>query len=846
VAAAAQAASFTYNPSLRFKLDSAQYDPTDRPGITAPIDGASGIRGKYGPNNEMLPDYLQSQILELARQKAREPQRARIEQIRGSRQARMFFKQHQNSWWDESTLNFRLPNDTGGFAWEGQSGTDQRHDNYVTNIFQAFGLTLIAALSQDVPEVILLPVSAQDELDVSTAEYGTDVITMIERNNYQRPQVQDQVHTLFCDPTCANYTRFVVDGQQFGYRNETQYQSVSAQVGEDVYICPNCGTETPAEENPEKCPSCGAPLSENNLSQASEMQVPQNSGTERIPNGQEVITSVGTLQLSIPIYADKQGEMPYLRWDLEVDRGKLKAVHPHVAKKIKGGVVLVSGEEYERVARMQLLHSSGHYSNAGGDVLMNLVTYSRVWLRSWAFDDIEDDKIREELKELFPDGCYAAFAGDVYCESRNESMDDHWTIMHTMPGVGEGNARAAMSTALVDIQKRVNILENLQHENYEYGIPPIYADAEAVDTTKINQQMSEPATYYPVTMRPNQPLAELFFQPDATQTDPTLEAKLEQLLGPIPQFICGAMPSVWGGNMEDQQTARAYETARLGALGRIGIFWARLVEFHAKTMALALKCAAKNRIDDIEIVEQDDTSKFASKVIPIDRIQGNVHVRFDAASEIPKQWGEQRAQVLQFIEMFGDSPQFGAALELPENLVFFKNTLGLPDLVFPGERERKKQQKEIALLLKSKPVGGAPDPATGQMGQPQSSIPIDELLDNHAVEFKTIMDWSSSDAGINARYSNPLGFMNVRLHAMAHQQAMQKNAQQQKGPSESMNFKDQPDMGKIQMAAQAGIQLTPQDLQQEEIKSTLKDVLKTAAKAKAAPPPGAVRGQQAA
>lgn len=52
------------------------------------------------------------------------------------------------------------------------------------------------------------------------------------------------------------------------------------------------------------------------------------------------------------------------------------------------------------------------------------------------------------------------------------------------------------------------------------------------------------------------------------------------------------------------------------------------------------------------------------------------------------------------------------------------------------------------------------------------SVPIDELLDDHAAELAEIRRWASSDGGQIARAQNPLGFANVRAHAAAHQAAI--------------------------------------------------------------------------
>ena len=52
------------------------------------------------------------------------------------------------------------------------------------------------------------------------------------------------------------------------------------------------------------------------------------------------------------------------------------------------------------------------------------------------------------------------------------------------------------------------------------------------------------------------------------------------------------------------------------------------------------------------------------------------------------------------------------------------------------------------------------------------SVPIDILLDDHAVEFEECKRWANSEAGQAAHMTNPAGFANVRAHAEAHLRAL--------------------------------------------------------------------------
>ena len=54
------------------------------------------------------------------------------------------------------------------------------------------------------------------------------------------------------------------------------------------------------------------------------------------------------------------------------------------------------------------------------------------------------------------------------------------------------------------------------------------------------------------------------------------------------------------------------------------------------------------------------------------------------------------------------------------------------------------------------------------------SIMPDEFADSHAVELEICMRWFSSDAGQVAKIEAPLGYTNVRAHALFHRDFLRK------------------------------------------------------------------------
>jgi hypothetical protein len=638
------------------------------------------------------------------------------------------------------------------------------------------------------------------------------VCDLVEQNNRVQQLLTGVAYFLWTDGKIGGYVRYVADGHRFGYRNEEVIAEALAKFGEDVFVCPRCGAETPAGSllAGTICPQCGTELREENFCPAPRVRVPQVTSARRVPNGQEVVTIVGGLELNTPVWANEMHEYPYLQWQVEVHKAKLKAAYPRAADKIEAGPPQGADDVYARASRVAVNQSLP--SLHPGDALANLVTFSRTWIRPWAFYAMEDASVRDELLQLFPDGCYVAFAGETYCESLNETMDDHWRVMHALPG--DGQNRPSVGDSLVQIQERYNILSNIQAETYEFGIPPIYADPQVLDFDALQNQVAEPAAHYPARAKPGQPLAAGFFQPAPAQVPPDMLRHQQDLVGPVAQFLSGVFPAVFGGEMQDVKTASGYAIARDQALGRLGLVWRRLKSFYAELMLLGVDCFRKNRPEDAEIPFLGADGQFESKWIRLADLKGNIQAYPEADESFPRLKSQQRAVLQQL--MANPDPMIQRVLTEPANLSFVKSVVGLTELVVPGEDSRNKQLREIQQLLASPPIAltaqadvvpresrpGRPDRGisseaesaplpfdSAEIPHPDTagvrndaggdvvllpSIPVDELLDDHAVEFEECKRWANSDAGQTAKAQNPLGFANVRAHAMAHLVALRR------------------------------------------------------------------------
>ena len=808
--------------------------------------GGLPLPQNLGSGNELLEDAaprLVTALRELVVMYRQEGLVARRHEIRRIRQARLFWQGLQYSWWNSQDMNWHLPWEAK--AYDDSALEDMPRYQFVTNLYQAFGLSFVSMISQDVPTTRFYPQSTLIEADMTTAKAASEACKLIEQNNHVEKLLTGAGFYLWTDGKIGGYVRYVADGQRFGWRDELVLTERWVPLGCDKHVCPQCGEETeldtpqwfgdgatgdgasseatPSEATPGDpagtdsseaakgprvprqnapgrpelqndaasgndsgsqsfltgviCPQCGTALGEPDFRPAPRVPVPIGIGTRRVPNGQEVISIVGGLELNTPVWANEQHEFPYLQWQLEVHRAKLKAAFPHVADKIQMGGESGADDIYARATRVAV--AQGMPTTHPGDALFNLVTFSRTWIRPWAFYAIEDPAVRDALLQLFPDGCYVGFAGDTYCESRNESMDDCWRVMHALPG--DGQNRPSVGESLIDVQERYNTLSNIQAETYEYGIPPIYADPQVLDFDALQGQTAEPAAHYPARARPGMSLADGFFQPAPAQVPPDMLRHQQDLIGPISQFLTGLFPAVFGGEMENVKTASGYAMARDQALGRLGLVWRRLKHFYGDVMLLSVDCFRKNRPNDVEMPFLGAGGEFEAKFIRLADLKGNIQAHPESDETFPRLKSQQRAVMQQL--MSSPDPTIQAALREPANLGFIKSLIGLSELVVPGDDAREKQLREIQQLLASAPIvvhvpsagggadGEAPD---GEKTEAHltSTVPVDEMLDDHTTEFEECRRWASSDAGQIARAQNPAGFANVRAHAGEHAAAL--------------------------------------------------------------------------
>lgn len=760
-------------------VDISTDEPIPEPGMMVGAEGYSKQeqQNPYGPNFEMLPKELQDALRDLVTKFDSEEQTPRRAAIKASKKAREYWKGMQKIYWDDTEGRWSLPQEYlrmyGDVDEEQMPGSD-----FVVNIFQAFGLSFAAALSQALPTTKWQPQSAKQREDVATANVANDIADLIHHNNDVKQLQKDLAYYFWCDGMVGGYMRYVSDASRWGTHQEPVMQQTMQKMGEDAYSCPNCGGQTPVPDFLGMCSQCGQELGPENLMQSPELPVPTVKEILEVANGQEELTIVGRLELKTPSWAKVQWQFPLLVYETEQHKSKLKATYPHVRDKIGKGITVSSEDTYERTSRLNLTGTqTGGSSN---DANNNLITFKRVWLRPWAFYSLEDPDKTSKLLEVFPTGCYCAFAGDVYCEARNETMDDSWRVTQALPG--DGQNCPAVGEILLDINDLVNNFINQMSDIYEWGVPLTFMDSRLMDREALKSQTVQAGSVYFLNGKQGLTVNEGVKLTPQAQVPPDMLALLREFVGPLAQFLVGIFPALFGGDTGANDTFRGIALQRDQAMGRIGLIWSCVKRFWSDMDRLGVDCFRKNRFDDVEVPLEGKGGVWESQFIRQADLKGNINAYPDTNEAYPAMWAQQRGIFMDLLNV--KDPLVQAFLSLPGNMEKGRNLIGLWDFEIPDEEIRTKQYREIDMMLQMAPTVQPPpmmaDPMA-PMAQPmvQSSIPVDKDTENHLVEASVCFDWMNSKEGQQVKQENRQGWDNVRAHYMEHLTFQMQQMQQQ-------------------------------------------------------------------
>ncbi|HXI43458.1 MAG TPA: hypothetical protein VNH83_25985 [Bryobacteraceae bacterium] len=614
-----------------------------------------------------------------------------------------------------------------------------------------------------------MPKSAWREEDLATAKAASDICDLIESNNKLKLLAIREAYLGWTQGMWGGYVRYLVD-KKFGTHKEPIMEMSTVKVEDDYFECPQCHAKTPEEavvgSGQLACPQCSTPLDQADFHEGETAEVPVVSGSKTYPDGQEVISIYGALNLKVMPQANSQDETLYLVCVEEKHRAALRAAFPEKAKEIDFSEGSAE-DTYERRARLQLFGGVGGQGRTTSGYTMpfsSLLTYKRAWLRPEAFWDIDDEEVRDELLAKLPDGARIDIAGKVCLRVTPEDMDTCWCLCMPMPG--QGAYREPWGWSCLDSQKQFNNVDNLIAEYMERAaFTPIAFNSELVNGEALQGKIAEPGSFIPVKLEKGgrqYKLDELFHEFKSTMSENVMSRRKDMV--EAMQSVSGAQPALWGGGIQHIDTASGYQQALNQTLGQYMLLWAAVTEFHSSLMLLAVECFRRNRDQDTDLTVVEKSGEFAAKYIRLDQLKGNILAEPEADDGFPSTWSETVDRLVGLAKNPQIAEQLQQLFALPSNAPLARRFIGIPELVFPLEQSREKQWREIDALLDGQ---STPDPLNlNPYGIP--SQPVHIWTDNHEVEMATIQEWCDDDKGITASKENPLGFNNVMAHFLAH------------------------------------------------------------------------------
>ena len=774
------------------------------PGELAPSEGQ---KNEYGFRNEFLPQRYQNVLKRMVQKIAQIDLFSRIEEVKRATEGRFYWRSMFDVYFDERAALWNSP--SGNINPAGDAGDTELSFGF--NLYQAFGRGFIT-LAGVTPSVKFIAVDPSSP-DASRIASSADAVKKrIEYQNSVDVLSEQVARLMWTDGRVGLYSRWVTDGSRFGYEDQDRVEETPEGLGE--------GGEPPGKR-------------------------------PRKPKGGVVISAYGVLECKDPINMRDFHEFPFHQLSYEIDLTAAKGMYPWISSVISGGQPGPGEYNFDRTSRIATTQGIRLLTQTG-DTVSALPTFQRTWIRPSFYASINDDDDRKFFESAYPDGVAVAFIGDTYAESRNESMDDHWTVIHPIPG--DGQAAPAAGYIVMPVQDAFNDTTDLVMESHMKAIPCVYGDKSLFDFAAISKQKAGPGAHWPTKreMEPTEDINHKMFTEPAVELPASVTAFYQALMGDIPQFLTGLYPASMGDADPSNQTKGGILALRDASRGQAGVAWKAYRKGYAGSMAQSVRIDAyfsQGEAEDGKI-RVSSPGNPETTVDLEDLREGSFFCVPDGDESYPRTHEDRQMSYNSLVQAAATGNAGAAAiLTEPKNANVLKDILALPGLVIPGAAESEKQMSEIQRLLSD----GTPIPnnqamqayqlitlvaqATGKPAPPRPSmqalyspsVPIDADFDVHAVEYRTVQDWLNDKAGQQVAHDDPDAFMNVRLHGLLHKAEMDKAQQSQvqaavmpqialekiKHPqvpprqvSESMAFKDLGPSGKLQVGKQAGLDLS--------------------------------------
>ncbi len=323
----------------------------------------------------------------------------------------------------------------------------------------------------------------------------------------------------------------------------------------------------------------------------------------------------------------------------------------------------------------------------------------------------------------------------------------------------------------------------------------IWINAGPEDIAAILEQVSRYGEYSPFTKPDQQPLEQNFFPEPTIDVPASFPAWVENLQGPLSQFVTGNQPALFGESSPDQKTAAGYAQMRDMSLGLMSLVWVPYMEFAASIRGQAARCATKRDDESIAAVIPDQKGKTQTLKVDLDKMRaGSFRSRPKTDQNFPQSWTQESNTWKQLLSAAPQNPVLAQDLQLPNNKRKIADALGVeieiqgadssalqlaewaemlegtgpvPDEQATQQRDQQKRQMAAQAVAAIAP-GQTPPPLPEEPPILASSVPIDVDTDDHVIHALEMFYVLNSPEGQKVKKESPEKWQDGKIHMLAH------------------------------------------------------------------------------
>lgn len=640
--------------------------------------------------------------------------------------------------------------------------------DYNIDQVRTFGRKFIATLGQrpfyNLKAVADDPESESDRIAAREADKGYDLLRA--QWNCRIMNLEMAYHA-WKSGTIFPYTRYVVDGNKYGYSEEPVWGHEPMVTEPGGFKCFQCGTKSPElnvvpvpDENGgmtsfTACPTCNQALDQTAYEQPVEIPVPVQQGTKQYPNGRVELHFLTGFFITVPFYSPNFQNVPFLEYRCEEHIGRLVALYPKLREKMKDGDLNIGSDA-------GAVQNSGVISRASAESQVGLprqnsakhrTSYIRTWVRPFMYEMVPDDAARTQLKEQFPNGLKVVRVGKEVVDLADEKMDDYFTAVY--PEVGEYIFRDGISWGILQHQDAINDTFNQLAEIVERTNTVNLIWANVIDVDSLNQRPNSPMEFLPVP--PNTDLDRCTRE----LKSPTFPKEATQLITILQENIktnTGVLDNVFGAAITGDTTAEANRNQLNQALMQLGTTGEFMAEGWRQIFTNGVNELARNAPRNVKALN--------GELIDIEALNiGKWH--FEAELGIPRSYAERKDELKKLLML---NPDMAAAtiktlgVDAPANTGAMRDYLDLPDLQDPADDERQFVNELINELIQGQPIPPQPqqDPSMPPSAPMPSSTRLLDLVDAQVLDAantaELIREWV---VGAGRKLIDTPGFQNV-------------------------------------------------------------------------------------